>query len=55
MFTKSFDFLLKKNIWNIPMVTNSEPYNKFFFGRNSAVYQYLEMKNGWYESKIFKD
>lgn len=43
--------------WNIlgPMVTNSELYNRIFFGKNSAVYQDRERQNGWYESKIFKD
>lgn len=43
--------------WNIlgPQVTNSEFYNRIFFGKNSAIYQDLERKNGWYESKIFKD
>lgn len=43
--------------WNIlgPWLTNTEAYNRFFFGKNSAVYQDLERKNGWYESKIFKD
>lgn len=53
------------NIWGIgitigwsilgPRVTNSEAYNRFFFGRNSTIYQDLERKNNWYESKIFKD
>jgi len=43
--------------WNIlgPMTTNSELYNRIFFGKYSAIYQDLERKNGWYESKIFKD
>lgn len=43
--------------WNVlgPWLTNTEVYNRFFFGKDSAVYQNLEIKNGWYESKIFKD
>lgn len=42
--------------WNIlgPWLTNTETYNSIFFGKNSAVYQDREKKNGWYESKILK-
>jgi hypothetical protein len=42
--------------WNIlgPWLTNTETYNSIFFGKNSAIYQDLERKNGWYESKILK-
>jgi hypothetical protein len=43
--------------WNIlgPWVTNSEIYNRAFFGKGSSIYQERERKNDWNESKIFKD
>lgn len=43
--------------WNIlgPWITNTEPYNNFFFGKNSSIYQARARSNNWYESKIFKD
>lgn len=42
--------------WNIlgPWITNTEAYNSFFFGKNSARYQDLERKNGW-GSILLKD